>query len=52
MLYLGNGGHGDSLTRLFGSHKGFYDGQWPLTGVDLSPFIIAEFEQINVSFRQ
>ena len=26
-LYLGSGGHGDRSTRLFGSHKGFYNGQ-------------------------
>ena len=25
-LYLDSGGHGDRSTRLFGSHKGFYDG--------------------------
>ena len=26
-LYLGSGGHGDHLTRLFGGQNGFYDGQ-------------------------
>ena len=31
-LYLDIGGHGDGSTRLFGGHRGFYDGQWPLTG--------------------
>ena len=32
LLYLGIGGHGDRLTKLFGGHKPCYDGQWPLTG--------------------
>ena len=27
LLYLGNGGHGDRLTRLFSGHRGFYNGQ-------------------------
>ena len=32
LLYLGSCGHGDCLTKFFGGYKGFYDGQWPLTG--------------------
>ena len=32
LLYVGNGDHGDHLARLFGSHRGFYNRQWPLTG--------------------
>ena len=32
LLYLGSGSHGDHSTGLFGGHKGFYDGQWLLTG--------------------
>ena len=31
LLYLFSRGHADCLARLFGSHKRFYDGQWPLT---------------------
>ena len=31
LLYLDTGGHGDCSIKLFGSHKGFYDSQWPLT---------------------
>ena len=29
LLYLGSDGHGDRSARLFGGHKGFYDGQRP-----------------------
>ena len=32
LLYLGIGGHGDRLMKLFGCHKPCYDGQRPLTG--------------------
>ena len=32
LLYLFSGGHGDHLAKLFGGHKRFYDGQWPMTG--------------------
>ena len=27
LLYVGSIGHGDGLTRLFGGHKGLYNGQ-------------------------
>ena len=27
LVYLGSGSHGDHLTRLFGRHRGFYNGQ-------------------------
>ena len=32
MLYLANDRHGDRLTRLYGGHRDFYDGQWTLIG--------------------
>ena len=35
LLYLGNGGHGDRLTGLFGGHRGFYDSQWQKTPATL-----------------
>ena len=31
LSYLGIGGHGDRLTKLFGGQKRCCDGQWPLT---------------------
>ena len=31
LLHLGIGSHGDCSTKLFGSHKYYCDGQWPLT---------------------
>ena len=31
-VIVGGGGHGDHSKRLFSAHRGFYDGQWPLTG--------------------
>ena len=30
---LDGGGHRDPSTRIFGGHKLFYDGQWPLAGL-------------------
>ena len=30
-LYLRNSSHGDRSTRLFDGHRGFFNGQWPLT---------------------
>ena len=37
LLHLGIGGHDDYSTKLLGSHKPCYDGQWQLTGHYFNP---------------
>ena len=47
-LYLGSGGHGDCLARVFGGHKGFYNSQWPLTGHYFKCYYVPRIEELVI----